>query len=85
MAEGSVRSTLSTDGEMNSPNEDEGPAARQGQGESSQKKTSTKKKRSKYELLEEKWNSKFSDLDSKLDSKLDNLFTMFRSELQKTE
>ena len=87
MAEGSMRSSLSTDGEMNSPNEDEVTARSvEGQGESSsQRKSSTKKKRSKYELLEEKWNNKLSDLDSKIDSKLDNLFTMFRAEFQKQQ
>lgn len=80
MAEGSVRSvTVSTDGEMVSPYEDDEATPRfrtEGQGESAMTASSQKKsrkKKSKYEQLEEKWDSKFNNLDSKIDNRLDKM------------
>ena len=50
---------------------------------SSQSKPISKRKRSKYNILDEKWNTKLANLDSKLDNKLDTMFSMFKEELQK--
>ena len=51
----------------------------QGQGETSSvsQKPTSKKKKSKYDLLEEKWSSKISELDARLENKLENMFDKF--------
>ena len=49
------------------------------------KPSGSKKKKSKYDLLEEKWNSKFENFDKAMDDKLDKFFDEMSSSLMQSQ
>ena len=53
------------------------------QNETRKKMASSRKKKSKYEILEDKFNAKINELDAKLDRKLDDRFEMLLQAINK--